>query len=93
VNTQPSPDWLSTLKYAAQEVRRTDGGMSACRHFQAEIDPRRVLALIELAERSIELSSTGFRNDGINLIVRERKDNADPHYRWCKAVEALETLE
>lgn len=40
----------SRLKHAAQEVIRTDGGMTACKHFHSELDPNRVLALVECAE-------------------------------------------
>lgn len=47
---EPTSDVLSRLKHAAQEVIRTDGGMTACKHFHSELDPNRVLALIECAE-------------------------------------------
>lgn len=84
MNELPPSDALSTLRRIAE----ADIACEQC----TDINPRQLLALVEIAERSIDLAEKGFRNNGIDLIVRERKDKTDPHYKWCTALERWEAL-
>lgn len=62
-------------------------------HGAQGVSDEEISALVDLAEASINFVQKGFRNNGERLYVIENKDNSDPHYRWCNAIEALEKLE
>lgn len=48
------------------------------------------LATVERAAR--RLIQEGLRLTPDGLIVRESKDNSDPHYQLCSALDAIEAL-
>jgi hypothetical protein len=45
---------------------------------------------LEVVEAARELLVSGLRLTPDGLIVREKKDNSDPHYRLCLAIEELD---
>lgn len=50
----------------------------------------RRLEAVEKASR--DLIKTGLRNNGEHLVVVEKRDKSDPHWKLCEALEAIAPL-
>jgi len=50
-----------------------------------------VVAVVQAA-RDLVMKPGGLRNNGQALVVVEKADKSDPHYRLCSALERLDAL-
>jgi len=76
----------NSMRVIALDIRR---GILALRPPAPESGE--VRAVVEAA-RDLVMKPGGLRNNGAALVVVEKADKSDPHYRLCAALERLDAL-